>query len=63
VGEHGLPGFEAAVLEQCLPRGQSGDRQAGGDREVDVARERREVAASIATYSARVPLRCAVWVS
>jgi hypothetical protein len=32
------------VLEQSLPRGQARDRQARAHREVDVARQRREVA-------------------
>jgi hypothetical protein len=32
------------VLEQSLPRGQARDRQARAQREVDIARQRREVA-------------------
>src|SRR5207247_7359827 len=39
-----LPRLKAAVLEQPLPCGQTRDRQARAYREVDVARERREVA-------------------
>ena len=35
---------KAAVLEQSLPRGQARDRQARADREVDVRRQRREIA-------------------
>src|SRR3546814_5382505 len=38
------PRLKAAVLEQSLPRGQARDWQARGHREVDVARQRREVA-------------------
>src|SRR3546814_306147 len=38
------PRLKAAVLEQSLPRGEARDWQARGHREVDVARQRREVA-------------------
>ncbi len=58
VREDALPRLKAAVLKQSLPRGQAGDRQARAHREVDVARQWREVAASIAIYSASVPSRC-----
>ena len=44
VHEHALPRLKAAVLEQSLPRGQTRHRQARAHREVDVARQRREVA-------------------
>src|SRR5215468_2522422 len=44
VYEDALPRPKATVLEQSLPRGQARDRQTGTHREVDVARERREVA-------------------
>src|SRR6516164_8385904 len=44
VREDALPRLEAAMLEQSLPRGQARDRQARAHREVDVARQRREVA-------------------
>ena len=44
VRDHALPRLKAAVLEQSLPRGQARDRQARAYREVDVARQRREVA-------------------
>src|SRR5262249_15989439 len=44
VQEHGLPRLKAAVLEQSLPRGEARDWQTRAHREVDVARERREVA-------------------
>src|SRR4051812_23043065 len=44
VHEHALPRLKAAVLEQSLPCGQAGDRQARAHHEVDVARQRREVA-------------------
>ena len=44
VREDALPRLKAAVLEQSLPRGQARDRQARAHREVDVARQRREVA-------------------
>src|SRR6516165_10503256 len=43
VHEHALAGLDAAMYEQPLPRGQPRDRQARADREVDVARQRREV--------------------
>ena len=43
VHEDALPRLEAAVLEQSLPCGQARDRQARAHREVDVARQRREV--------------------
>src|SRR5262249_61436213 len=36
--------LKAAVLEQSLPRGEARDWQTRAHREVDVARERREVA-------------------
>jgi hypothetical protein len=41
---YALPRLKAAVHEQSLPRGQARDRQARSHREVDVARQRREVA-------------------
>ena len=44
VREDALPRPKAAVLEQSLPRGEARDRQARAHREVDVARQRREVA-------------------
>src|SRR3954447_22222018 len=44
VREDALARLKAAVLEQPLPCGQSRDRQARAHREVDVARQRREVA-------------------
>jgi hypothetical protein len=44
VHEDALPRLKAAVLEQSLPRGQARDRQARAHREVDIARQRREVA-------------------
>jgi transposase len=44
VREDALPRLKAAVLEQSLPRGQARDRQARAHREVDVARQRREIA-------------------
>src|SRR5207237_8085433 len=44
VHEDALPRLKAAVLEQPLPRGQARDRQARSHCDVDVARERREVA-------------------
>ena len=56
--EDALSRLKAAVLEQSLPRGQARDRQARAHREVDVARQRREVACLDGTYSARVPSRC-----
>src|SRR5205814_10073717 len=42
--EDALPRLKAAVLEQSLPCSQARDRQARAHREVDVARQRREVA-------------------
>src|SRR5262249_52614786 len=44
VREDALPGLKTAVLEQPLPRGKARDWQARAHREIDVARERREVA-------------------
>src|SRR5215469_12221862 len=44
VHEHALPRLKAAVLEQSLPRGEARDWQTRAHREVDIARERREVA-------------------
>src|SRR6516164_6730358 len=44
VREDALPRLKAAVLEHSLPRGEAGDWQARAHREVDVARQRREVA-------------------
>ena len=44
VHEDALPRLKAAMLEQSLPRGQARDWQARAHREVDVARQRREVA-------------------
>src|SRR5213078_4827119 len=44
VHEHALPRLKAAVLKQSLPRGQARDWQARAHREVDVARQGREVA-------------------
>ena len=44
VREDALPRPNAAVLEKSLPRSQSRDRQTRADGEVDVARQRREVA-------------------
>src|SRR6266513_5510595 len=44
VHENALPRLKAAVLEQSLPRGQARHRYACAHREVDVARQRREVA-------------------
>src|SRR5262249_54849580 len=44
VREDALPRLKVAVLEQSLPRGEARDWQARAHREVDVARERREVA-------------------
>src|SRR5690242_5215208 len=44
VREDALPRLKAAVLEQSLPRSEAGDWQARAHREVDVARQRREVA-------------------
>src|SRR5262249_5100034 len=42
--EYALPRLKAAVLEQSLPRSEARDWQTRAHREVDVARERREVA-------------------
>src|SRR5262249_33554792 len=44
VREDALPRPKTAVLEQSLPRGEARDWQARPHREVDVARQRREVA-------------------
>ena len=44
VRQDALPRLKAAVLEQSLPRGEARDWQARAHREIDVARERREVA-------------------
>src|SRR5262245_47297430 len=44
VREDALPGLKTAVLEQSLPRGKARDWQARAYREVDVTRQRREVA-------------------
>src|SRR5437899_6262345 len=44
VREDALPRLKTAVLEQSLPRGEARDWQARAHREVDVARQRREVA-------------------
>ena len=44
VREDALPRLKTAVLEQSLPRGQARDWQARAHREVDVARQWREVA-------------------
>src|SRR5205814_1293590 len=44
VHEDALPHLKAAVLDQSLPRGQAGHRHARAYREVDIARQRREVA-------------------
>lgn len=44
VCEDALPRLKTTVLEQTLPRGQAGDRQARTHREVDVPRQRRQVA-------------------
>src|SRR5690242_2629284 len=44
VREDALPRLKTAVLEQSLPRGEPRDWQARAYREVDVARQRREVA-------------------
>jgi hypothetical protein len=46
------------VLEQSLPRGEARDWQARAHREVDVARQRREVACLDGYITARVPSRC-----
>jgi hypothetical protein len=44
VREDGLSRLKAAVVKQSLPRGQARDRQARAHREVNVARQRRQVA-------------------
>ena len=44
VREDALPRLKPAVLEESLPRGQARDRQARPHRELDVARQGREVA-------------------
>src|SRR4029077_17529052 len=44
VREDALPRLKTAALEQSLPRGEARDWQARAHREVDVARQRREVA-------------------
>src|SRR5499427_1867806 len=44
VRDYAPPRLKAAVLEKSLPRGEARDWQAGAHREVDVARQRREVA-------------------
>src|SRR6516225_2168206 len=44
VHEHALPRTKAAVLEQPLPRGQTGHHEGRAHREVNVARQRRDVA-------------------
>ncbi len=44
MGKDALPRLKATVLEQALPRGQAGDRQARTHREVDIPRQRRKVA-------------------
>src|SRR5262249_40080807 len=44
VREDALPRLKVAELEQSLPRREAGDWQARAHREVDVARQRREVA-------------------
>src|SRR5262245_23723080 len=44
VREDALPRLKTTVLEQSLPRGEARDWQARAHREVDVARQRREVA-------------------
>src|SRR5262245_12169910 len=44
VRENALPRLKTTVLEQSMPRSQARDRQARAHREVDVARQRREVA-------------------
>ena len=58
VREDGLPRPKTAVLEQALPRGQAGDRQARTHREVDVPGSGARLRASTAAYSASVPSRC-----
>ena len=44
VHEDALPRLKAAVLEQPLPRGQARHHEGRAHREVNVARQRREVA-------------------
>ena len=44
VREDALPRLKTAVLEQSLPRGEARDWQARAHRELDVARQRRDVA-------------------
>src|SRR3954451_24047865 len=44
VREDALPRLKKAVLEQSLPRGEARDSQARTRREIDVARQRREIA-------------------
>src|SRR3954452_11637852 len=44
VREDGLPRLKVAVVEQSLPRGQARDWQARAHGELNVARQRREVA-------------------
>jgi hypothetical protein len=44
VNEDALARLNAAVLDESLPRGQARHRHARSYREVDVARQRREVA-------------------
>jgi hypothetical protein len=44
VHKDALPGLEAAVLEQALPRGQARHHEGCADREVNVPRQRREIA-------------------
>src|SRR5262249_19220958 len=44
VREDALSRLKTAVLEESLPRGEARDWQARAHREVDVARQRREVA-------------------
>src|SRR6185369_16863127 len=56
VRDDALPCPKAAVLEQSLPRSQARDRPARAHPEVDVARQRREVAC----FDGRVPGQSAV---
>jgi hypothetical protein len=44
VHEDALPRLKSAVLEQALPRGQARHHEGGAHREVNVPRQRREVA-------------------
>ncbi len=44
VDHHRLSGGEPPVVEQALPRGQSGDGQRGGDDVVDVGGQRGQIA-------------------